>query len=465
MNRYYNSRTPILLFFLILIGLINSACGEDRRKEYHEETKVDRWIEQTMRQHYYWAEDMPTSSDKKINYFSPPEDFFYNLLNKKEDGKNGRPYSYIENLLEDKVKTRSIHNTKNSYGFEFATYTDYTLRVLYVVDNSPAHQAGLQRGDWIVSINGKEITNSEIELLLNGGGAMELTLGEYKEESKGLEETETITLPPSRPIEDNPIYTYDILSVENHKIGYIVYNHFTPHKEEADEDNIYDQQLREISKEFKNEGIKDMVLDLRYNNGGYISSASLLCEILAPASTKGEVMYSLESNKKQMEEYYFDQYYLGNGVNLDLKTLYVLVSSATASASELIINCLDPYMQVVLIGTQTEGKNVGSTVFTHEDGEWAIHPIIFKIYNSKGESDNYKDGFLPDLPFDELKSPYKLKELGDPNETLFNIAINMIIGNPVIEQKKTRSYTYSQGFSLQPISSSLEVKATPILVK
>lgn len=462
MNKHYHSKITFLLFFLM--GLINSSCGEDRRVEYYEETKVDRWIESTMRQHYYWYEDMPSSSDEKLNYFSPPKDFLNSLLS-KNDGKRGRPYSYIENLLENGSQTRSIHNIKNSYGFEFASYTDYKLRVLYVVKNSPASDVGLKRGDWILSINGEKITDSWIDLLLNGGESLELGIGAYDEENKEFKVTKTITLPPSRPIEDNPIYLNDVLTVENHNIGYIVYNHFTPHKIDTDEDNIYDNQLREISKKFKTQGIKDLVLDLRYNNGGYLTSASLLCEILAPASAKGNTMYSLEYNDKQKnpwDTYYFNQHYLGDGVNLDLKTLYVLVSSATASASELIINCLDPYMKVVLIGTQTEGKNVGSTTYTHEDGEWALHPIIFKIYNSEEKSE-YKDGFKPDIPFNDLELPNKLHELGDPNEALLKRAIGKIIGKPVIEQEKIRSR--SQGFSLQLAKSSIAVKATPILIK
>ena len=468
MNEPYYSKPFFLLPFLILVGLINSACGEDRRKEYYEETKVDRWIEETMRKHYYWYDKMPSS--KKLNFFSPPEKFFNELLfhnkdGKDGDGKIGRPYSYIENLLESGVQTRSIHNTNNSYGFEFATYTDNTLRILYVVDDSPASEAGLERGDWILSINENEITQTEIDLLFNGGDALKLELGRFNEEDKEIKPTKTVTLPPSRPIEDNPIYTHKILSVDNHNIGYIVYNHFTPHKVEANEDNVYDDQLRELSHRFKTAGIKDFVLDLRYNNGGYLSSASLLCEILAPASAKGDIMYYLEYNdqfKENWSGYHFDQYYLGDGVNLDLKTLYVLVSNATASASELIINCLAPYMKVVLIGTQTEGKNVGSTVFTHEDGEWAIHPIIFKIYNAKEES-NYSNGFTPDIPFNDLELANDLFELGDPNETLLRIAIGEITGRPVIRPEPGRSR--SQNHSARPLKLSIDSKATPVLMQ
>lgn len=124
------------------------------------------------------------------------------------------------------------------------------------------------------------------------------------------------------------------------------------------------------------------------------------------------------------------------GKNLNLKTLYVLTSNSSASASELVINCLRPYMgekNVVLIGLQTEGKNVGSVTYTNDDKTWEMHPIIGKVYNSEGKSD-YENGFLPDYELDEAYeywndntvSILEVLPLGDTNERLLQAALSLI---------------------------------------
>lgn len=470
MDKHSNIRkTAPALIYLPLLFLFLMSCGEDRREEYYEETKVDRWIEKTMLQNYYWYKEIP-STDKALNYFMAPDQFFQYFLSKK-DGKikHGKhyPYSYIEELNAT-TETRSLSNTENSYGFEFASYSNKEmqniyLRVLYVIPDSPAHQAGLQRGDWIIAINKEEIDNSWINQLFNGGGVIDIQLAHYDNEEQTIVPTQQITLPAARAIEDNPVYTHNIIAHTNYTIGYLAYNHFTPGKKEGD--SSYDQELRKLSKEFKEKGVNEFVLDLRYNNGGYISSASLLCEILAPASAKNNVLFYLKYNDKHKnpyEEQRFNESWNKGGVNLDLNRLYVLTSNASASASELVINCLSPYMEVILIGTQTEGKNVGSTTYTDEDDQWAIHPIICEIFNAEKSSD-YSQGFTPNFVLDEFQFMDDFYDLGDPKELLFNFAIHKITN----KETATLSNIYSRGVNHSTANlykTSLDRKASPVII-
>lgn len=470
MTKHKQHTYIISVLALIYIGFINIACGEDRREEYHEQTKVDRWIEKTMNQHYYW--DIP-SADKQRNYFSPPKEFFKSLLSDNEK-KNGRYYSYIESIAS--AKTRSIKNISNSYGFEFVYVPDLFkdaetqsnqmgVLVLYTVKNSPAREAGLKRGDWIIGMNGHYITEKDIDTFLSGGASQELQLGTYQEgkdynSGKWIFSKE-IHLPGARAIEDNPVHTTKILNVEGKKVGYILYNHFTTGKDKNMGDTSYDDAIRNVSKEFKKAGVDDVVLDLRYNNGGIISSAALFCEILAPASCQGETMYFLKFNRNHKDpwvEQTFDKKFLGDGANLDLKDLYILTSNWTASASELIINSLSPYMNVVLIGAKTEGKNLGSNEFTDDEDLWTMHPIVCQIYNKDKESE-YAKGFDPHFSSGEIGELYRLEELGNPDEVLLKIALAQITGTQpaVKESSKTRTLK-----DLQFLSPSLNRKSTPV---
>lgn len=469
-NRRVHITLTLTLAF-IAIGLINIACGEDRREEYHEQTKVDRWIEKTMNQHYYW--EIPPA-DKQRNYFSHPEEFFKSLLSDNEK-KNGRYYSYIESIAS--AETRSIQNISNSYGFEFGyvpnLFKDAETQsnqmgvlVFYTVENSPAREAGLKRGDWIIGTNGHYITEEDINTFLLGGAAQELQLGTYQEgkdnnSGKWILSKE-IYLPGARAIEDNPVHTTKILNVEGKKVGYILYNHFTTGKDKNVGDTSYDDAIRNVSKEFKKAGVDDVVLDLRYNNGGIISSAALFCEVLAPASAQGETMYYLKFNRNYKDpwvEQTFDKKFLGDGVNLDLKNLYILTSNRTASASELIINSLSPYMNVVLIGDKTEGKNLGSNEYTDDENLWTMHPIVCQIYNKDKESE-YEKGFDPHFSSGEIGELYRLEELGNPDEVLLNIALSVITNR--IPAEKVKRGTRALTTDIKILSPSLDRKSTPV---
>lgn len=422
----------------ICISIFIGSCGEDRWEGYAEETKTDRWIYDTMRVHYYW-QDALLSYDK-ANFFTEPFKFFNSLLS-KEDGKNGIPYSTIDSLHT--TQTRSVAYADYSYGFDFALYqlegSRYAAQILYVVPGSPAYDVDLKRGDWIIDMDGEAISRNNYAKLF-GGKQMQVAIGHYDAEQNAIvAQEDRITLPAARTVDDNPVYYQNIYEVADKRVGYLVYNHFTAGP--TDDSQVYDNALRNASNYFANGQVDEFILDLRYNNGGSLGCAQLLCNILAPASALNQTMGYIEYNEHYKPQEYpfpFDSNTLKEGSNLNLKRLYVLTSTATASSSEIIINCLRPYMEVIIVGDKTEGKNVGSLAYSNEELQLIMRPIVCKIYNAKHESD-YASGFKADVEVKESNNLDRFLPFGDTNEALLSTALGLISGENMEEMSETRS--------------------------
>lgn len=403
--------------------MILVSCGEDRRLEYVGLTTPNKAIESVMRQNYYWYEDIPES--KSLNYFTTPHgDFFKSLLSKQDLN-----YSYFE----DPADIESLR----SYGIEFETSitfnndTAHAVRVLYVDSDSPADDAGLMRGDWIIKRNDRFIVKSRIDSLYKGS-AIKLTLGEYApfENENGqivndFKEKETIQLGAARPTSDNPIHYSGMYTTPNSRIGYLFYSNFTSGKDDNDE--TYDNALRTASNWFYSQGINEFILDLRYNTGGNLKSAQLLGSILVPQKALGSPMCYLKYNElqsSQKEEWLFSQEILGSGSNLNLEKLYVITGSITAATSDVLINALKPYIdEIILIGQTTKGNHTGTHPYEHEEfSPYILHPVDCMIYNSKDELPT--GGLAPTHAFNELT--YESLPIGNQKEVLLSLTLGLI---------------------------------------
>lgn len=450
---------PYIMAMLLGLNLSMSGCGEDRWAAYATQTATDRWIDDTMRVWYYWAKEMPES--KNLNYFQAPATFFKSLLYSSDK------FSSIDSLNVT-TSNRSIGSTNYSYGMEYSVTkvndTAYYAHVLYTVVDSPAEEAGLQRGDWVMSFNGVPLTKQNYTALL-GGSAAEIVVGRYDAEQKQVVAVDDNPrhLPEARSIDDNPVYCVKVFDVNATRVGYLAYNHFTPGAAYSataqGSATNYDDDLRQASTQLAAAGIDELVLDLRYNNGGYVSCAQLLATLLAPASALGQPMATLEYNAHfQPVEMLLDASRIGQGTNLDLKRLFVLTTGETASASEMVMNCLKPYMDVVQIGTTTVGKNMGARSFDNVEQMVSITPMICKIYNALGESD-YDKGFSPTntaLIVDENKFLANFFPLGTPDEALLSTALSYIAGETE-SVVATRSMQHSKS---ETIVTSLQRRAT-----
>jgi C-terminal processing protease CtpA/Prc len=230
------------------------------------------------------------------------------------------------------------------------------------------------------------------------------------------------------------------------KIGYLVYNGFV---------HTFHRELNAAFGELKNAGITEFVLDLRYNSGGSIYTAMHLASMIYEPATASDVFGKILFNRKhggnQLKLPFRDRVDVVDGAyetvsieilnEINVDKLIVLVSQQTASASELIIVGLLPYMDVKLIGSQTVGKNEASRTlydspvsdFTDKDvglnlnHTWAIQPITSKLANSLDFSD-YSEGFIPDIEIREIDYLSTMKPLGDPNEILLKTALEDLLG-------------------------------------
>lgn len=417
----------IVLAGLLVMPLYFGGCAVDRWEAYAGRTQTDRWIDDTMRVWYYWKQDIPHTND--LNYFSPPFEFFASVLS-EQDGKDGQPFSTIDSL--DAPATRGVPSTNYGYGFQYTTNhvedndTALYARLLYVSPDSPAGEAGLERGDWILEMDGEPITENNYSRL-NGGEGITLTVGYYDAaQDTILAYAEPQTLAPARTFYDNPVHYRNVYVSGSKRVGYLVYNHFTGGLTESSTE--YDDDLREAFSYFATEQVNEFVLDLRYNNGGQLSCASLLCAMLAPSSALGQTLAYLEFNESIGEqEMVFDESLIQGGANLNLSRLYVLTSTETASASEMLINCLKPYMEVVLVGGTTVGKNVASRAFVNEELMLEMRPIVCKLYNADRESE-YAEGFTADVSVDENGDMARFLPFGNPDELMLYTALNLING-------------------------------------
>jgi hypothetical protein len=229
-------------------------------------------------------------------------------------------------------------------------------------------------------------------------------------------------------VQTNPIQMDTIIVKENKKIGYLVYLQFL---------SKFDTDMRNVFKEFKEKGVNELVLDLRYNGGGFISSSDILSSLIVKNLKPGTLMSKQEWNTELTKAYktkygndVFDTKWLNESNNLGtLNRVFVLTSKATASASELVINNLKPYMDVVLIGDNTYGKNVGSVTLSDDKKrwKWGMQPIVLRTVNSLGQSEfGGKDGFIANFKVTDNAIPFR--PFGDENETLLSVAIQQITG-------------------------------------
>jgi C-terminal processing protease CtpA/Prc len=419
---------PILILFLF------QACDKnDPAPATAPNDNVDTWIYDNMKYWYYWTDDIPANPDSTLE----PGAFFESLLSDEDR------FSWIQPDFTELLN--SLHGVNKEAGFEFALYrestdnNDVVMQVLYVKPNSPATSAGLKRGDVIHQINGTQITvDNYSDLLDQLSENHSLTYQALDVENQTLAEAQTINIVPAEYAED-PNFLNKVFEYGDRKIGYYVYNLFSEGPDETSD--TYNDEMDNIFGSFKSQGITDLILDLRFNSGGAESAAQNLASYIAPNVTSTTIFVTHEYNKEVTNDIKNDPN-LGDGflhvpfleksenISSQLRDnrVYILTGSRTASASELIINGLKPFMDVYLIGGVTVGKNVGSiTIFDEQDNSntWGMQPIVTKLFNKDGQSD-YAKGFQPQI-LDEDNSLY-IYPLGDPRETLLSRAIHEISG-------------------------------------
>ena len=428
-----------------------ASCGEDRSGEYYALIGENLWIEQIMKEHYLWYDSIPEIQED--DYFGEPKDFLQKLIYTQAQNGKGDPYSYLE-TTETSNAARSYLQRTSTYGFDFELMTDPTgisshvfARILFVLPDSPASEAGLKRGDWISAIGKEELTSSNYGYLMEGGQTAFARESLVFDEAgnSGWTPLDTVEVAAARPVELNPFYVDSVYEVSGKKIAYMVYNEFSTGPDNQAADTEYREQMRQIFARFKGQSPDAFILDLRYNPGGYLSCATDLGSYLAPAADLGKVFCTTSYNDiTQPQKVDFPLHAELSSENLNLSKLYVLTSSFTASASEAVINCLRPYMgteNVVVIGETTVGKNVAMQPYQDERYNLILWPVVAYVLNSAGQA-NYVNGITPDFTLSERNLISSLYPLGDTREYLLRNTLAYITTGtmPDLPQTDTRSF-------------------------
>ena len=413
------------LFFITLV----SCKDQDDSIAFREyDFEIEDFIWEALNTYYYWQDSVPDLADNRFNsqksYASflsrsneNQEQLFESLLfDKDRFSWIVSDYTALENQL------RRVYTTSGMIlGLErIGESNDLFAYVRYVLPDSDASKKKIKRGDLFLSINNEELTMDNYRDLLSSDAELfSIQLAQISGQT--VTPTEISVDLVKAEIQENPIHIHKLIELNNAKIGYLMYNGFV-----AD----FDDQLESAFAEFQTQGINQLVIDLRYNRGGRTSSSIKLASMIT-GQFSGEVFAQTQHNDKLSslnEDYLFE----ATAAQLKMDRLYVISSAETASASELLINGLSPYIDVILIGDNTTGKNVGSySIYDWIDDEgnrnprhtWAMQPITLKIANSEGFAD-FENG---------LQADYRLQEdvanlgfLGEIDEPLLEKTLEVM---------------------------------------
>jgi C-terminal processing protease CtpA/Prc len=358
---------------------------------------IKEFVHVVMRDLYLWNSTVPENGNLQrystpqqvMTAFRNPEDRFSALI---EDGQ-----SYI-NLL--------FQGDESTFGLGVKSRADTALFIAQVDAGSPADEAGLRRGMRVVALNGFPFTR-----FLERTASVDAFPNPLSVTVRSGDTNRTVTI-TRRVVSLKFVNHTSVFQAGGRRVGYLVFSAFL---------GKADEELNIAFARFKDQGVNELILDLRYNGGGLLSIAQNLASHIAP-QLAGTVLTRLRYNDRYLKNN--RTLNIESRINgLNLQRLVVITSGNTASASELLINGLLPHINVVTVGSRTIGKNVGSntTATFHQRSGYLFIPISFGFENSRGER-NFGNGFSPNIPaVDDVT-----KSWGDPTEASLAAALRFI---------------------------------------
>lgn len=444
------NRLKLTLSCLIISGYVITGCTKEEgnsdnsgdKSKITEETRyANRFAREALEIYYYWNEEI----SKDLNQLDPE--------------KNSDPIATVEKIryhdgtneidkwtmLTDNMDefTSSVKGVTTTYGYTPKVYllsensNKVIAAVAFVSENSPAEKAGIKRGDLIYKIDGKTLTT---ENYLDLFYSSQIKLSMAKLDGYTITPTTELSLEAVKMYE-NPILCDSVYNLDGKKVGYLAYSSF-------DLKSI--PELINICKEFKNEGIKELILDLRYNGGGYVITENVLASMFAPQVnvTNKDIFEKEDYNE------FFTKYYEQEGIstitrfqteynykdmdlnvstkdaNIGLEKIYGIITGNSASASEALLSGLMPYMDIELIGEQSHGKYCTGWMLAAEDAydkvpqvikDWGIYVMVSIYKNVKDETPCMPNGLTPNVKAED--NPLETYQLGDENEAMLRVAL------------------------------------------
>ncbi len=429
---------------IILVAFIGIAVvmGCSDNDDEPSNSPIQNFIWKGLNLYYLYQEQVPDLDDNKFKNQNQLDDYLSNYPN---------PESLFDRLIYDKANTdkfswivsnyvqleQQLQGTSGSNGVEYGlklkqgSTTDVFGWVKYIMPNSDASTKSIQRGSIFYAINGIPLTTNNFQSLL-GGETYTLNLADF-DNGNITPNGQSVTLTKSIYTE-NPVLLKNVYTVGSKKVGYLIYNGFYSN---------FETELNDAFTYFKTQSITDFVLDLRYNSGGSVATATRLGsmitgqfqdQLFSKQQWNSKIQSKLDPN--DLVENFTNK--IGNGAainSINMSKIYVLTTGSSASASELIINCLKPYITVIQIGSKTVGKNVGSVTlydspnFSKEGAnpnhKYAMQPIVLKVLN-RDNFGEYQAGFTPEGANNISENLGDLGQLGDENELYLAKALNQV---------------------------------------
>jgi len=374
---------------------------------------------------YYWRSRVPANlavssfptPDSLLSFTKvTPEDRFSAL---RQDG-----IAYYNQL--------TMGTSSPIFGFGTAYLNPGEVRITRVLGGSSAAQAGVKRGQRVISLDGTPVPNdlTAWSTMLNNLGTSTTMV---VENSDGTRRTASLMRTVFNEQVVPLVRTY---TVAGKKVGYIILTSFTQ------------SAVGELETAFatlKGENVTELVLDLRYNGGGSVATAGSLCSLIASQLAGTPYVRLMYNDKYSANNQQYTMTSQSNG--LALTRLYVITTRSTASASELTINALRPYITVKTVGATSYGKPVGSNIVIHRKSGYMLLPISFAYTNALGQAD-FANGFTPDIPaVDDVT-----RDFGDPQEASLKAALYYIETGraPTVTFKDASGLTSSKPYIIDP---------------
>lgn len=393
------SRLRALLLVTLSVGAFTTNASAQAQPASCDVSGQNLFVRDVMSDIYYWYREIP---DVDPVTFDSPAAYL--------EAIRYRPLDETFSYIASRAATEAFFSDSQFVGFGFSStfFTPGELRVTDVMPNSPAHDANVARGDRIVEINGRTVE------ALHGAGDLD---GAFGPSEPGIQAeivvvrggTRFRARMTKRVVTIPTVSATQVYSADGREVGYLVFRNFVTPSYEA---------LNEAFSELRARGVRDLVLDLRYNGGGLVGVAQHLASLIGGARTDGHVFAEYFHNDRnaalnRVMRFEPKPHALG------LERLIVITTGASASASELLINALKPFIPVFVIGSRTYGKPVGQYQINFCDKTLA--PVSFALRNANGEGD-----FFGGIPATCQAADDLDRQIGDTREASLREALTVV---------------------------------------
>ena len=440
-----------LVFVLVLTNCKNN--DDDVLGEQLADLSTQNFMWQAMNFWYFWQADVPNLADDKFTNAPKSQDYIDFLSSETDPAKffeEKLQYKDVDrfSFFSDDFKelTQAFSGISKSNGLEFQLVQfsesgELFGYVRYIIPNSDASTKNIKRGDLFSGVDGQTLNdNNYRDLLFGDNDTYVLNMADISNNTV-TPNTIEVTLTKMEGLSENPVFLDKVFNISGQKIGYLVYNSFT---------NEFDEELNDAFGRLKSENVTELIIDLRYNGGGSVNSSRLLSSMIYGTNTntlylkqRWNAKVQADFSEAQLTDNFANQTGEGTPINtLNLSKVYVIATNSSASASELVMNGLVPYIEVIHIGETTRGKNEFSITMVDDpqntfiynsdreaninpNNQWAIQPLVGRNENADGFSD-YTSGLAPDIELEEDLA--NLGTLGNENEPLLARALQEITG-------------------------------------